>query len=104
MKVSSAAIGALVVSVGCGRVLTEEDCSQIKENIAAAWATEARGGLEPDASVSTRARSVVAAEGEHLVTEWMAVCKEELVGKWFGTTELRCIRGARTVAGDQEML
>jgi hypothetical protein len=98
MKARYVVAGLLGMLLGCGRVMTVEDCSQIKDNMAVAWATAAGGALDPDASVPERARIVVAAEGQNLVTEWMATCKEELVGRRVDPQELRCTLRARTLA------
>lgn len=87
---------ALVLS-GCGRTVTEDDCVKIKENMRDAWAAESKRATE-SGPAPEKAKAVVLAEGEKLVTDWMGECKKELMGRRVDPKEMECLLKARTLA------
>jgi len=93
----------LVLS-GCGRTVTEDDCVKIKDNMHAAWAAEsdkaiaeARKG-DPEAPGPEKAAAVIKAEGEKLTIDWMAECKQELMGRRVEPKEMDCLLKATSIA------
>src|SRR6185369_6693578 len=59
-------LGAVLVLAGCGRTVTEEDCTHIKENMRAAWAAESKKAAPSDAAGAEKAQAVIKAEGDKL--------------------------------------
>jgi len=88
----------VVLSAGCGRTVTEEDCTQVKDNMRAAWTAEAKKAAPADGAGSEKAAAVVRSEGERLVGDWMAECKKELMGRRVEPKEMDCLLQAKTIA------
>ena len=87
--------GILLVTVaGCGRTVTEADCTQIKDNMRAAWTAEAKKAAPEGAD---KASAVVRSEGERLVGDWMAECKKELMGRRVEPKEMDCLLQAKSI-------
>jgi hypothetical protein len=92
------ALGLLLLSVtACGRTVSEDDCVKIKENMRDAWAAESKKAAG-DGPGADKASAVIKSEGEKLVTDWMAECKKDLIGKRVEQKELDCLLGAKTIA------
>jgi hypothetical protein len=89
-------VGLLVA--GCGRTVTEDDCSHIKDNMRDAWAGEAKQATPADPAGAEKASAVIRTEGERLVSEWMAECKKELMGRRVEPQEIDCLLQAKTLA------
>jgi hypothetical protein len=85
----------LVAVPACGRTVSEADCTQIRDNMRAAWATEATKAVP--ASGAEKATAVVRSEGDRLVGEWMAECKKELMGRRADPKEMDCLLAAKTL-------
>lgn len=80
----------------CGRTVSEDDCVRIKENMRDAWAAESKKAAG-DGAGTEKASAVIKSEGEKLVTEWMAECKKELMGRRVDPKEMACLLKARTI-------
>jgi hypothetical protein len=96
-----AKVGFLLVTVaalGCGRTVTEEDCTQIKDNMRAAWTAEAKKAAPEGGAGAEKAAGVVRSEGDKLVADWMAECKKELMGRRVEPKEMDCLLHAKTIA------
>jgi hypothetical protein len=87
--------------------VTEADCTDIKENMHAAWSAEAKK-VAPVSLVDTprppadpasadRAGAVIRAEGDRLVNDWMSECKKELMGRRVEPKEMDCLLHAKTI-------
>jgi hypothetical protein len=95
------ALGVVVLmaaTAGCGRTVTEADCTHIKDNMRAVWSAEAKKASPPDGAGADKAAPVVRAEGERLVNNWMAECKKELMGRRAEPKEMDCLLQAKTIA------
>ncbi len=92
------AVVLVTLGAGCGRTVTEEDCTQIKDNMRAAWSTEAKRATPTDSAAAEKAAAVVRTEGERLVGEWMGECKKELMGRRVEPKEMDCLLQAKTIA------
>lgn len=90
-----AALGAVVT--GCGRTVTEADCTQIKDNMRGAWLAEARKATPSDTAGAERAQAVIRSEGDKLVNDWVGECKKELMGRRVEPKEMECLLQAKTV-------
>jgi hypothetical protein len=90
-------LGAVVAVAGCGRTVTESDCSEVKENMRAAWSAEARKAAPADPAGAERAGAVIRAEGDKLVNDWMSECKKELMGRRVEPKEMDCLLHAKTI-------
>jgi hypothetical protein len=88
---------SLVLLAGCGRTVSEADCTQIKENMRAAWSAEAKKAAPPEGAAD-KAAAVVRAEGDKLTADWMAECKKELMGRRVEPKEMDCLLRAKTIA------
>jgi hypothetical protein len=84
--------------VGCGRTVSEDDCTHIRDNMREAWAAEAKKATPTDPTGAEKASGVVKAEGERLVNDWMAECKNELMGRRVEPKEMDCLLQAKTLA------
>jgi len=98
-----ACIWVLAVA-GCGRTVTEADCTQIKDNMRAAWSAEARKATPADPAnaggtpgVAERSAAVIRSEGDKLVTDWMSECRKELMGRRVEPKEMECLLQAKTI-------
>ncbi len=89
--------GVLVATAGCGRTVTVDDCTHIKDNMREAWATEARKASPADGPAADKAAAVVKTEGDKLVNDWMAECKRELMGRRVEPKEMDCLLQAKTL-------
>jgi hypothetical protein len=96
MKTGPALILLGFLLSGCGRVVTEDDCLKIKDNMRAAWAAESKKAAD-GAPASEKAAAVVKAEGEKLTGDWMAECKKELMGRRADPKEMDCLLKAHTI-------
>lgn len=89
--------GLLVAVTGCGRTVSEADCTHIKDNMREAWAVESKKAAPADGAGAEKAAAVVKAEGEKLTTDWMAECKNELMGRRVESKEMDCLLQAKTL-------
>jgi hypothetical protein len=87
-----------VATAGCGRTVTEDDCTHIKDNMRDAWAGEAKKATPADPAGAEKAGAVIRTEGERLVNDWMAECKKELMGRRVEPQEMECLLQAKTLA------
>jgi hypothetical protein len=85
----------LIAVPGCGRTVSAEDCTQIRDNMRAAWAAEATKAVP--ANGAEKATAVLRTEGDRLVEEWMAECKKELMGRRADPKEMDCLLSAKTL-------
>src|SRR5271166_545197 len=88
----------MVALAGCGRTVTEDDCTRVKDNMREAWSAEAKKATPADPAGAEKASAVVRAEGERLVTDWMTECKNELMGRRVEPKEMDCLLQAKTLA------
>ena len=79
----------------CGRTVSEGDCTQIRDNMRAAWSSEAKKAV-PEAGAE-KATAVVRSEGDRLAGEWMSECKKELMGRRADPKEMDCLLQAKTL-------
>jgi hypothetical protein len=91
-----ALLGLLLVA-SCGRTVTEEDCTHIKDNMRAAWDAECKKATPADGAGAEKAAAVVKAEGERLASDWMAECKKELMGRRVEPKEMDCLLQAKSL-------
>ena len=89
--------GLLVAVAGCGRTVTEADCTHIKDNMRDAWAAESKKAAPAEGAGAEKAAAVIRTEGEKLVTDWMAECKKELMGRRVEPKEMDCLLQAKTL-------
>jgi hypothetical protein len=97
MKAGSVLVAAGLLLAGCGRTVTEADCTRIKDNMREAWAAESKKAA-PDGAANEKAAAVMKAEGEKLANDWMVECKKELMGRRVEPKELDCLFSAKTIA------
>ena len=89
--------GVIAAVAGCGRTVTEADCTHIRDNMREAWSAEAKKTAPPDGAGAEKAAAVVKAEGEKLSNDWMAECKKELMGRRVEPKEMECLRDAKSL-------
>ncbi len=99
----------LATAAGCGRTVSEGDCTQIKENMRTAWSAEAKKATPPDPggrdgepgrgspNPSERSAAVIRSEGDKLANDWMSECKRELMGRRVEPKEMDCLLSAKTI-------
>ena len=85
-----------IVSTGCGKTVTDEDCRKIGEQMVAVWQSESAKAAASDGSDSDRAKNVIKGEGDKLAGEWSSECKKELVGRGVDSKEIDCLLGAKS--------
>jgi hypothetical protein len=91
-------LAVLPALAGCGRTVSEDDCTHIRDNMRAAWTAEAKKAAPTDGAIADKAAAVVRSEGDKLVSDWMAECKKELMGRRVDPKEMDCLFKAKTVA------
>ena len=92
-----AIFAAAAALAGCGRTVSESDCTSIKENMRAAWSAEAQRAAPADPAGAERASAVIRSEGDKLVNDWMTECKKELMGRRVEPKEMDCLLKAKTI-------
>ena len=90
-------LGVAALAAGCGRTVTEADCTQIKDNMRTAWSAEAKRAAPADSAGAERAGAVIRSEGDKLVNDWMGECKKELMGRRVEPKEMDCLLRAKTI-------
>jgi hypothetical protein len=85
-----------ILSAGCGKTVTDEDCRKIGEHMITVWQSESAKAASPDGADSDRAKNVIKGEGDKLVGEWSSECKKELMGRRVDTKEIDCLLGAKS--------
>jgi hypothetical protein len=90
--------GLAGAALGCGRTVTEADCTRIKDNMREAWATESKKAAPEAAAGSEKAAAAIKAQGDKLSDDWMTECKRELMGKRAEPKEMDCLFQATTIA------
>jgi len=91
-----ALLGVLAVA-SCGRTVTEDDCTRIKDNMRAAWAEECKQAAPSGEAGNEKAAAVVKAEEERLANDWMGECRKELMGRRVEPKEMDCMLQAKTL-------
>ena len=81
----------------CGRTVSKDDCVRIKDNMRDAWAAEAKKAAG-DGAGAEKASAVIKTQGEKLVSDWMAECDQELMGRRVDPKEMDCLLKAKTIA------
>jgi hypothetical protein len=94
------ALGMLMLAswlTACGQTVSEDDCVKIKENMREAWSAESKKAAG-EGPAADKAAGVIKSEGEKLVTDWMAECKKELMGRRVDPKEMACLLKAKSIA------
>ena len=91
-----ALLGVLAVA-SCGRTVTEDDCTRIKDNMREAWAEECKKNAPTEGAGTEKAAAVMKAEEERLANDWMGECRKELMGRRVEPKEMDCMLQAKTL-------
>ncbi len=92
-----ALLGVLAVA-SCGRTVTEDDCTRIKDNMREAWAEECKQDAPSEGAGTEKAAAVMKAEEERLANDWMTECRKELMGRRAEPKEMNCMLQAKSIA------
>jgi hypothetical protein len=92
------AVACVLLTAGCARTVTEDDCREIGSAVKAAWEAEVKQAApaagEPAA---TNATVVLDSEGKKLASEWTADCRRQLMGRPVDSKELSCLTRSKTL-------
>jgi hypothetical protein len=97
MRAGSLAARLLILGLlcsGCGRTLTEADCTAVRDRIEAAWLAD---GYEAATEAQTEQfRRFVKEQGARIADDWMAQCRPR-IGQHVDARELDCLRKAARI-------
>ena len=87
-----------LVGSGCGKKVTESDCTRVGEHLRVVWQGELTRATPESGAVSERGALVAGAEGEKVASTWTTQCKREVEGRRFDQAELDCLLAAKSIA------
>lgn len=82
---------------GCsGRTVEEEDCRSVGNALRDAWRAEVRNAPR-QGPANEKGMGIAASEGEHVVNEWLEICRRDLMGTRVDGNDLDCLERAKTL-------
>ena len=91
------ALPAVLLVVGCGKTMTDDDCQKVAGTMRQVWLAEAQKAALTEGPAAEKAQAVVRSEAEKLVTDWSAECKKELQGRRVDPKEMDCLLHAKSI-------
>jgi len=96
------ACGIVLLGVGCGKTMTNDDCKRVGDHIRKVWDSEMEAAAPEKGPRSERASHTIKSEGDRVEAEWKSTCERELEGRKVDNQEVDCILGAKTVTDIQK--